>query len=713
MFERCQRLPRTALLIAVVLLLLPMLGTMVQAQGAMLDLSATRLVFSAVQNTTSADKQVVLTNTGTAPLALGAPTVLGEDAASFIVSASGGLPRTLAPHESLSVSLHFSPAAGAAQSPNDPALAATLTIPVSGDDDLQIGLAGLALRGLSGTSEPSLQEILNAYQLTVDVDDADPYTNALGRSALQWGDEVPAQQLRKVGPGPVTVEVVAVFGPKGADEVARFGWYAAASPDTRHELFVVPRDPAVPTTNNATLQPHIDGVTIFDPGTAPFGIYSIWPFFDAAGTAPRSQGDALNTWEPNLSFRHKVRVYPFRSTVLSDEPNAYVLAMEEQTSGQDYQDIVVILRNVQPVPPVLSLEFDQTYPGTLVDRAGRPMGFISTQPRLNPQDTISATGSYDPARIALHIGGTGTLVVTTTKTSSAQGASAGWNNLVNALQLPFDGTQPFTVTARLLGPLDNLIANTQQAGIFLGSSQATYVKLVAARLNNRNVIEFRNEINDVEHRRAELTLDDNGGLANIAALDLTITADPTTRELRASYRKELLSGGVETKSFSLEIIVPTSNATDYFDSASQAGLTFSARGSDDIQTSFRFDRFAISYAPGAAPTATSTPTHSPTHSPTHTPSASPPATSTSAPGETPSASPSATSTSAPGETPSASPSATSTSAPGETPSASAPATSTSAPGEPPSATASATPTPTGGTAAPDDVMIYLPLVQHP
>ncbi|NJM06708.1 hypothetical protein HC891_11770 [Candidatus Gracilibacteria bacterium] len=112
------------------------------------------------------------------------------------------------------------------------------------------------------------------------------------------------------------------------------------------------------------------------------------------------------------------------------------------------------------------------------------------------------------------------------------------------------------------------------------------MKLVAARLSNRNVIEFRNEIGDVERERAELTLDDNGGLANIAALDLTISADPATRELRASYRKELISGGVESKSFSLGIEVPTANAASYFNSASQAGLTFSARGPTIFKPAF-------------------------------------------------------------------------------------------------------------------------------
>ncbi|NJM06707.1 hypothetical protein HC891_11765 [Candidatus Gracilibacteria bacterium] len=334
MFTQHKRLLAVALFLSTTLLLLPLLRPAVQAQAGGLAVSQPRLVFSTLQGASSATKSVTITNVGSSSLALGAPVLQGADTSAFTIEDSGGLPRTLAPSEALNVGVSFNPAASAAVAPNDPAQAATLAIAVSGGESLTIGLAGLALRGLSGPSEPSLQEILDGYQLTIDVDDADPYTNALGRSALQWGDEIPAQQLRKAGPGPVSVEVVAVFGPKGDDTVARFGWYTAASPATRNELFSVPREPQAASNNNATLQPAVVGAQSFDPGGEPFGVYSLWPFFDAAGDEPRSQADALNTWEPNLSYRHKVRVYPYRSALLGDEPNAMCWRWKSKLAGK-------------------------------------------------------------------------------------------------------------------------------------------------------------------------------------------------------------------------------------------------------------------------------------------------------------------------------------------------------------------------------------------
>jgi hypothetical protein len=227
------------------------------------------------------------------------------------------------------------------------------------------------------------------------------------------------------------------------------------------------------------------------------------------------------------------------------------------------------------------------------------------------------------------------------------------------------------------------------------------------------MIEFRNEIDDVERGRATISLDANGGLANIAALELTITVDPATREMRASYRKELISGGVESASFSNAITVPVANATEYFNVASQAGLTFSARGAEDIQTSFRFDRFAVNLAPGTVPTATVTPTQTPSQTPTLTPSQTP--THTTQPNVTNTATATASGTAQAGatHTPTATASGTAQAGATHTPTATASSTAQAGATNLPTAMASGTATPTGEPAPSDEQTLYLPLIVSP
>jgi hypothetical protein len=130
--------------------------------------------------------------------------------------------------------------------------------------------------------------------------------------------------------------------------VTRFGYYRPNTPSSVQQLFSVAND------SYQSLNPAITGGASFDPGSESFGFYSTWPFF---GDRQAFSDDALNTWESNAVNRHKVRVYPLKATDGAVVPNAYVVAMEESTSGYDYQDIVVIVRNVQPAgtnTPVLA-----------------------------------------------------------------------------------------------------------------------------------------------------------------------------------------------------------------------------------------------------------------------------------------------------------------------------------------------------------------------
>ncbi|MEL7159957.1 MAG: malectin domain-containing carbohydrate-binding protein, partial [Bacteroidota bacterium] len=90
--------------------------------------------------------------------------------------------------------------------------------------------------------------------------------------------------------------------------------------------------------NGQTLSPVVTGALSFDPGTADFGFYNRWPFFQNRFLYSE---DALNTFAGAIP--HHVRVY-----ALPGETDAYVIATEEHVSGFDYQDVVVIARNLRP-----------------------------------------------------------------------------------------------------------------------------------------------------------------------------------------------------------------------------------------------------------------------------------------------------------------------------------------------------------------------------
>jgi hypothetical protein len=200
-----------------------------------------------------------------------------------------------------------------------------------------VTLRGLGTKGLEGQNEPSLKWILDTYQIFLNVGDPNPADSSLP-ATNPLGDEVSISQLQKAGTGPVTLEPIAVFSLKSTSGiVTKFGYYTSGNPASKTQLFTVPN------ANYQSLRPSVSGTTRFDPGTRNFGFYSIWPFFDNRKIYSE---DNLNTFSGAIP--HHVRVYRFKNPNGTVVPNAYVLATEVITTSFDYQDIVVIIRNVKP-----------------------------------------------------------------------------------------------------------------------------------------------------------------------------------------------------------------------------------------------------------------------------------------------------------------------------------------------------------------------------
>ncbi|MDP5171839.1 MAG: Ig-like domain-containing protein, partial [Bacteroidia bacterium] len=251
----------------------------------------------------------------------------GDDAAEFSLTTS--TIATLAGGASNATNVVFSPTSAGPKF-------ATLTISAPGATTQTVDL-----RGIGTSGEPSLQWILDAHlgEGAITVGDDNPANNIIHSSAYAaalLGDEIAAQAFTRVdGTNPVTIEVLSVFGPTASNPITAFGWYETGNPSNNQELFTIGNSPA---SNGQTVNAIANGSMSFNPNAAVFGFFNRWPFFN---NRILYSEDAFNTFSGNLP--HHIRVYP-----LPGEANAYVVATEEHIAGFDFQDIVVIVRNVSP-----------------------------------------------------------------------------------------------------------------------------------------------------------------------------------------------------------------------------------------------------------------------------------------------------------------------------------------------------------------------------
>ena len=319
--------------------------------GGSLTASPEQVLFTAGGSTSSDTRTLTLTNSSSKTVSVSSLGISGADAAQFSLGDTGTF--SLKPGASRDLSLKFT------KSGNGPKLA---TLNIQSDDTtaptLSVPLGGLGVEGQGGNKEPSLQWILDTYGFKIMTGDEDPSTTNLVNAPTEApvGQEVtPAQTFTKASPtDPVTIEVLATFGVEN-NPVLDFGYYTAGNKSAQTEIFSIEQNP---TLNAQRLAPvvtaagkgTVDGDTVtFDPGTESFGLYSSWQtnrFFNEREVFTENR---LNTFD---TLKHHVRVYPFVNREGNVEPNAYVMATDEfnTVKGNDYNDIVVVVRNVIPGP---------------------------------------------------------------------------------------------------------------------------------------------------------------------------------------------------------------------------------------------------------------------------------------------------------------------------------------------------------------------------
>jgi hypothetical protein len=292
--------------------------------------SAARLLYSQPAGETSRAQYLTITNTGRSTLSIQSVTVTGPDATRFILDARR-LPRSLARGASASVKVFFHPLDASVRG-------ATLNIASNSRSSklLQVSLRGLGTAGLFLAAEPSLQRIMDTYQIPVRTGDRYPTTSFFdGRGAT---DEQLIPLFKKAGTGPVRMSLISVFSFESAP-IARFGWYTSGVPNLQNEVF------NTPAGNSQTITPTTIGASSFDPGAATFGLYATFPH-QAHG--PVFSQDTLNTWDTSGNAGHKMRVYPYKNANGTVQPNTYVVAIDEATDNIDFQDAVLIISNVKP-----------------------------------------------------------------------------------------------------------------------------------------------------------------------------------------------------------------------------------------------------------------------------------------------------------------------------------------------------------------------------
>lgn len=288
------------------------------------------------------NRAVQITNNGTAPL-----TINCVIAAPFSLAAA--CPASVTAGATVTVNVRYqspfvSPAGGVSSG--------TLTINSNDPDTPQtiLQLRGLGKPGGGGAAEPSLQRIFDAFGLPINTGDDDPATNQihsslpLATSGQLGPDEIRIQSFEKAGPGPVTFQPLTAWALNPANAavpVVTIGWHPTGNA-TLNPVMTIANGSA------ATVNPATGGSLTFDPGAAKFGIYAKWDHPTWAGRVTSTE-DALNVFAG--AYPHHARIYPYTNPAGVTEPNAFIVAYDEATTGQDFNDVVFIVRNVRLATP--------------------------------------------------------------------------------------------------------------------------------------------------------------------------------------------------------------------------------------------------------------------------------------------------------------------------------------------------------------------------
>ncbi|MDX6230942.1 MAG: hypothetical protein QOI76_4332 [Frankiales bacterium] len=457
-----------------------------------LGLSGPRLVFSSIRGGAGPPaRSFTFANTGTATLTVTGLAVGGTDASSFGLASGQPTSLSIAPGGSAAVAVQFHPTAptGCPDSSSPYAIGSvnrSATLTFSSNDPAQpsgtLNLSGVNSCAAGGNSEPVLDQIVAALGYTTVVDNTNIDRRYIGPSRwLSGTDEVISPYFRAANTGqPVSLTPVAHYGGSNTATVyGRTGWYAQGAAMTStfscssacQQLWNFPADPSSTTYNqNQKLLPTPVGTTTFSPAGA-FGLYS-GDFSDVnfADDTLNHAHSTSNTDVPVLHYLHDLRVYQAYGPGHVAIPNTYLVGIDitrvPAYKNNDFQDVVLLLRNATPALAAGPL------PGTTLNLAAG--GTVSASCAVTGFDGVLPNTAGDQCKAANMAFRTGGLAITSTAGQLAN------NNQQNALYKTFDASRgQFTVTARVVGPVNQLTTDYQQIGAWFGPDQNNFVKVEA------------------------------------------------------------------------------------------------------------------------------------------------------------------------------------------------------------------------------------------
>jgi len=234
------------------------------------------------------------------------------------------------------------------------------TLRIKSNDPLHpnynIPIRAFAMNGLDGGNEPSLQRLMDLWQIPDKVGDDTPDESRLPLAPKSPNDEVLLPTLVAARIGPITIQMLSAFLPDGSP-AARVGFYDATT-EVSTELFSIDQG------SNQTTHPSLSGYTRFSPGARSFGLYVNWPLY---GRSSFSE-DSRNSWDTGQAHGRMLRFYPLKNTDGTIVPNAYVVGAEAISLYSDQQDVMFIIRNVRgtPLPSTLPASFAKNSPSRAI-----------------------------------------------------------------------------------------------------------------------------------------------------------------------------------------------------------------------------------------------------------------------------------------------------------------------------------------------------------
>jgi len=301
----------------------------VSTQAQNLKLDPERMVFTAVQGTTTMPQTLVIYNYFPQDIKIAQIRISGKDDAAFNLTQPP--PPVIEQGTSVETKISFAPA-----SDQKGPLKAVIEISLKDQKQIwKVDLHGLSTIGLEGKNEPPLSDVLEVLGYKID-----PGWEELGNHTepeLQ-GEEVNASLFQASGSEMVEMIPVARFSP---DFKLPFGYYTPQG-DRMPKLHQVGELAAAGDRpeHQITYPALSSGTVKFDPVTEIFGIFTYSPTHIAFSE------DHLNQKFHPDHATHATRIYPLRDQDGIRIENAFLVCFEEAKNG-DYQDYVFVLKNVE------------------------------------------------------------------------------------------------------------------------------------------------------------------------------------------------------------------------------------------------------------------------------------------------------------------------------------------------------------------------------